>query len=298
MGESELVRVVSAHTTRTGYHMTGYYNGEFLPLDSIRISPFDRAAMFGDAVYEVIRSYTGRLFETERHLRRMAWGASELRFPAFDFDSLAKVAADLISLNGLADSDATVYLQVSRGSAPRSHRFPHPATPLSVFAYAQAFTPDAEAYTYGVDVMLMPDQRWSRCNIKTVSLLPNTLAHQKAKETGSFEALFVRDGLIMEGSHTSILLVHGGTVITPPRSPHILDGITRDAVKYICTEEAIPFIEKDIRENELFGADEAMLTSTTLEVTPIVSAGGRLAGSGEAGPITRTLQSKFHLRTQ
>jgi D-alanine transaminase len=284
--------------------MIGYLNGEYLPLEDMRISPFDRANLFGDAIYEVIRSYDGRLFEVPRHMRRLERGARELLLPCTEFPKLPEVAAELIRLNDLNATDALVYIQVSRGTpllssgaAPRSHAFPSPDTPLSIWAYVRAFERDIEGQTHGVHAILVPDQRWGRCDIKTVSLIPNTMAYEQAQSSGAHEALFVRDGLLMEGSHTSMLTLRDGVVEAPPRSPQILDGVTRYVVEDICSDLHIPVTECDIPQSGIWDVDEMFLTGTASEVLPVVRVDGKPIGDGTPGAVTRAIQKAFRVRS-
>ena len=264
-----------------------------MPKEGVAISPDDRGFLFADGLYEVMRSYEGRIFRAPEHIERLNFGARELRFNQTDFAYLIEVAEKLIHDNNLTRGDALIYIQVTRGAAPRQHRFPPTDTPLTVYASARPFTSKLEEQNNGINVILVPDGRWGRTNIKTVGLLPNVLAHQEALDRGAVEAIFVRDGSLMEGTHSNIFAVQGGEVITPPLSNHILSGITRRAVLELCDELSIPRAERPISEDEGLKADELFVTGTTVEMTPVVRMDDNPVGSGAPGAVTRRLQEAF-----
>jgi D-alanine transaminase len=274
---------------------TVYFNGNYLPKDEVRISPDDRGFVFGDGVYEVIRSYGGNLFAVDAHLARMRWGVCELAINGADVDQLGDVAAELIRRNNFTSGDATVYLQVTRGAAPRAHAFPDPAVPPTVYAQAGRFTPKGDP-AKGIVTITVPDIRWARCDIKTVQILPNCLANQRARASGAQEALFVRDGVVLEGSHSSVFFVFGEEVRTAPKTNYILPSITRDVVLELCRESGIPARESPVFAHELPRATEAFLAGTTMEVMPIVRIDGMAVGGGGPGPVTRRLQERFRSR--
>jgi D-alanine transaminase len=274
--------------------MIAYLNGEFLPKAQIAISPDDRGFLFADGLYEVVRSYDGRLFQMEAHLARLARGAEHLRFKADGYGNLEAVCRQLLAQNDLTAGDALVYIQVTRGAPPeRAHHFPAAETPLTVYAAARAFKPNPQAQVNGLTVMIIPDQRWARCDLKTVGLTANALAAQQAHENAATEALLVRDGCVMEGSHSSFLAVREGVVIAPPLTNYILDSISRQVVEAICRREEVPFRAQPIYQNRLDAADELMLAGTTLEVTPITRVIG-IDRQWSPGPVTRRLQEAFH----
>ncbi len=273
--------------------MIAYFNGEFIDKDKVAISPDDRGFLFADGIYEVVRSFHGKLFRTQDHIRRLERNAREMRFARAEFGELPEVAERLIAENGLTKDSAIVYIQVTRGVAPRSHRFPPADTPLTVFADARPFPSNDADLESGVGAILVPDERWSRCDIKTVALLPNTLAHQKAKEAGALEAIFVRDGAVQEGTHSNVFIVSRGELITPPLCNYILAGITRQTVLEICDKLCIPCHERTVFEDELHKAHELLLAGTTVDVTPVVKLDGKPVGSGAPGPITRRVQEAF-----
>jgi D-alanine transaminase len=205
---------------------------------------------------------------------------------------------DLMDRNGLADADALVYIQVTRGTAPRAHPFPSPAVPPSLYVSAAPFALPASVQEDGVGVATLSDFRWSRCDIKTISLQANVLAIQHAKEQGAREAVFMRDGVVTEGTHTNFMGVVDGVVRTHPVTNHILAGITRAVVLELCAREGIPCREAALAETELPALEEAFVTATTFEVAPVVSLNARPVGDARPGPITRRLQGLFRHRLE
>ena len=278
--------------------MIAYLNGQYLPKDKLALSPDDRGFLFADGLYEVIRCYRGRPFEMAAHLARLARGAACLRFKPDGCGDLDTVCRRLLADNGLGEADALIYIQVTRGApSPRLHYFPPEDTPLTVYAAVQAFQPDPEKARQGMGIVLVPDQRWARCDLKTVGLTANVLASQQAYEAGAGEALFVRDGCLMEGAKSSFLIVSQGTVVAPPLTNYILPSVSRQVVETLCAENDIPFAAEPIYLDTLDQADELMLAGTTLEVTPVVTVEGRKR-RWPAGPVTRQLQQAFHQRTE
>ncbi|MDD8027234.1 MAG: aminotransferase class IV [Acidobacteriota bacterium] len=278
--------------------MIAYWNGRYLPKDEIAVSPDDRGFLFADGIYDVVRAYEGRLFETRAHLDRLGRGARALRFKETDFLYLADVAGRLIEENKLAAGEATVYFQVTRGAAPRTHCFPPPETGLTVYAAARPFAPHREDIENGINILLLSDPRWARCDIKTVGLTANVLANQTARESQARESVFVRDGAVLEGTHTNFFAVFAGRVVTPPLTNYILGGITRRVVLGICREHGIPFGEEPIFEADLERADELMIVGTTTEVTPVVRIHGRPFRSGAPGPVAVRLQKALREMTR
>jgi len=256
-----------------------------------RLSPDDRGFLFGDGVYEVVRFYGGRPFALDAHVARLGRSLRALRIEGFEATAFAEIARRLAQENGLADG--TRYLQVTRGAAPRRHAFPAPGTPPTVYACTYPLSAAPERWARGVGVHLVPDERWARCDVKSTALLANVLANQAAQEAGAEEAVFVRDGLVTEGSHTNVAAVFGGRVVTHPEGPRILSGVTRAVVLRLCAELGVPVEERPVPAADLARADEVLLTSTTSEVLPVVAADGRPVGAGAPGPVTRALLDAF-----
>lgn len=273
-----------------------YLGGAIVPRDRAAVSIDDRGFLLGDAVYEVIRVVQGRLVEPERHLRRLDRSVRETSLPAPRLD-LPRVAAELIRRNGLDDGEATIYAQVSRGAAPRQHAFPPGEIGPTVLVTATPFAPRTELLANGAATITLPDLRWSRCDIKSVNLLPNVLAAQQAAEAGAFEAILVRDGRVTEATRCNVLAVVNGVVRTHPTGPLILPGITREVVLEQACAAGIPVREDAIDPDELLAADEVLLTGTTADVMPVVVIDGRPVGGGRPGPIGRRLGAMLAERT-
>jgi len=267
-----------------------YLNGQFLPRNEAKLSVDERGFFFGDGVYEVTRVVRGRLFEWDRHAKRLARGLRELRIDAgLDLDTIRSLQERLVQENGIVEGQGTVYLQITRGAAPRTHHFPPPGTPATVFLSATSFVPASEVRARGVAVTTYPDYRWSRCDLKTVNLLPAVMAKQFASDHNAFESIFVREAVITEGSHTNVFGVLGGEVRTYPNSNYILPGITRDVVIELAHELGVPVSETPIYLHEVAALEECFLTGTTSDVMPVVSIDGKPVGSGRPGPITMRL---------
>lgn len=274
--------------------MIVYLNGRFLPREEAKISPEDRGFLFADAIYEVVRYGAGRPYRLAEHLARMRDGLTALRLPVEP--SFFPEAADrLVAENDLEESDALVYAQVSRGAAPRYHAFPPEGTPPTVFAFARKTDPPPPPE--GGRAILLPDERWGRCDIKTVMLLPNVLASQRARETGAMEAILVRDGIAWEGTKANLFTVSMGVVRTAPRGPRILPGVTRAAALEAAAKLGYPVEERPVGVDELFSADEVFLASTTLWTYALVEVQGRPVGGGRPGPVAarirEVLQAEF-----
>lgn len=267
-----------------------YLNGQFLPRSEAKLSVDERGFFFGDGVYEVTRVVRGRLFEWDRHARRLARGLRELRIDAgLDIETIRSLQERLIRENKLTEGQGTVYLQITRGAAPRTHHFPPKGTPATVFLSASAFSPASEVRSRGVAVVTYPDYRWSRCDLKTVNLLPAVMAKQFASDNDAFEAVFIRDAVVTEGSHTNVFGVIGGEVRTYPNSNYVLPGVTRDVVIELAHELRIPVSETPIYRHEIPLLEECFLTGTTSDVMPVVSIDGKGVGAGRPGAITMRL---------
>jgi D-alanine transaminase len=273
---------------------TAYFNGKFIPKDDIKISPDDRGFLFADGIYEVVRWYEGFFYDMSSHVTRLKRSLRELRINWPDADLFPSFALDLIKLNNLENQPAMVYLQVTRGAARRTHSFPSPEVPPTAYAYAWGFIPDGKSNDTGIKVMLKDDIRWGRCDIKSVALLPNTISFQEARENGLKECIFVRNGLITEGSHSNIFFVINGTLFTHPESNHILSGITRKNILRIAQEAGIAIREEAVQENRIRFIQEAFICNTSAEVTPVTELGGNTLGEGIPGPLTKIISGKFN----
>ncbi len=270
--------------------MIVYLNGSYLPREEAHISPEDRGFLFADAIYEVARFYRGRQYRLAGHMERMRAGLAAVRIAA-DPGFYPGVAARLLEENGLAQSDAIVYAQISRGAAPRTHAFPPASVPPTVFAFARASDPEPPAE--GGRTILVPDERWGRCDIKTVMLLPNVLAAQAAREAGAMDAILTRDGIAWEGTKANLFCVTGGILRTAPNGPRILPGVTRAAALEAAHRLGLSVEEHPISIEELLAAEEVFFASTTLWTYPIVQVDGRRIGDGKPGKIARKLKEEL-----
>ena len=249
--------------------------------------------MFADGIYEVVRWYEGFFYDMPGHINRLKRSLRELRINWDGVEQFPTIAKDLITKNTLENQPAMVYLQVTRGAAKRTHHFPRPEVPPTIYSYAFGFTPDKESKDSGIKVMLKEDIRWSRCDIKSIALLPNTLSFQEARENGMKECIFVRNGIITEGSHSNIFFVIDKTLFTHPESNNVLSGITRKNILRIAQEAGINIKEEAVPENRIRFISEAFISNTSAEVTPVVDLGGNTLGDGTPGVLTRKISELF-----
>ncbi len=292
-----------------------YLDGAFVAKGEARLSPDDRGFLFGDGVYEVARAVDGRFFALDAHLARLARGAAALALPlpAGGAAAVAAVWDELLARNGLGAGEALVYCQVTRGAAARAHQFPPGGTPATVYAYAQRLVPPDALRAAGAACVTYPDLRWGRCDLKTVNLLPNVLARQAAAAAGAFEAVLVRpaaggdapdpdaplvgagapapgdEGVVTEGSLSSVFAVVGGELRTHPAGARILPGVTRAAVLELAAAFGVPAREAACTLGELRAADELFVANTTADVMPVAALDGRPVGAGRPGPVARRL---------
>ncbi len=268
-----------------------WLDGAFTTLGEARISPLDRGFLFGDGVYEVIPVHQRHPFRLAQHLDRLARSLREVEIQ----DPLDRSAWE-----GLVDElvarapwpDASIYVQVTRGVAPRDHAFPE--TSPTVFAMADPLSaPTPEQLERGLSAITLEDIRWRRCDIKTTSLIANVLGRQAARERGADEALFIRDGFATEGAATNLFVVVDGVVRTPPHGPELLPGVTRDLVVELLRAERLPCEERPVPAGMLDAAQEIWISSSTKDVVPVTRLDGRAVGSGRPGPVWRRLYTVF-----
>lgn len=279
--------------------MLAYLNGHFLPRASASIPVDDRGFVFGDGVYEVWRAVGGSLFESERHLARLQRGLDQLEIPRPDLarrDRLHEIARRLLTDSDLLEGDATLYVEITRGVAPRTHQFPAGPVAPTVYATVNRLVTPEDIRSRGAACVTVPDVRWLRCDIKSVQLLPNVLAKQVAAKAGAIEAIMVRDGVVTEGSHTNVVAVLDGTLRTHPANNLILEGITRTVVLEIARALGMSVREEAFRDGDLARVEELFLVGTTTDVMPIARLNGRPVGGGTPGPVARRLQSELKAR--
>lgn len=272
----------------------GYINGKYIPLAEPVIPIDERGHQFGDGVYEVIRVYKGKPFMLNEHIDRLFISAKAIKLRLeYDKGYFNDLIHQSIKVSGLLESK--IYLQITRGIAPRNHLFPE--APVSVTLTVNEIIPISSVFLEnGVKAIFHNDERWANCHIKSLNLLPNLLAKQTAQEEGCFEAILHQGDWITEGSISNIFIVKSGTVYTPPLSKKILAGITRFVVKQICEELSIDIIEQPFQKKDVLEADEVFMTSTTNEIVPIVEVEGIKIGPGKPGELTDTLYKQFQQR--
>lgn len=269
-----------------------FIDGHFMAKDEVKLSIDDRGYYFGDGVYEVVKVYGGKLFTAVEHTARLFKSAEKIHLTmAYTENEIIEMAEALIEKNQLVDGH--IYMQVTRGVAPRQHHFPSPAVPAVLTAYAVTADQPVAALKNGVAVKTVADIRWLRCDIKSLNLLGSVLAKEEAKAAGYAEAMLHRDGVVTEGSSTNMFGVKGGVVYTHPVTNLILEGITRQVVLALCAELNIPVVEKAFTVEEAYQMDETFYTSTTVEVMPIIRIDDTLIGDGKPGAFTQTLQAAF-----
>lgn len=273
----------------------GVLNGEFLPLEEVRVSVEDRGFQFGDGVYEVIRVYKGKPFRMAEHLTRLERSAQAIQLP---IDITSDWEKQIIRAIELSEYDqAKVYIQITRGTAPREHVFPVVFSPTIVITVREIAEVSSELRTNGVSAITLPDVRWGRCAIKSLNLLPNILAKQQANEAKAFEAIFIKNGYVTEGSSSNVMMSESGVVKTPPLDDSILPGVTRQEVLEIAKTEGLRVKENMISQQELEGAKEIFLVGTTIEVLPVTTLDGKPVGTGVPGEVAKLLARKFEVRT-
>ncbi|NTZ18675.1 D-amino-acid transaminase [Paenibacillus sp. JMULE4] len=271
--------------------LTYLYQDRFVSKEELQISPEDRGYYFGDGVYEVFRVYHGRLYEAAAHFERWEKSAAALRIPLpLPSRELTGRLEELIRINGL--SEGTVYMQVTRGAAPRSHPFPADTKPI-LMAYTTEARRPLNTMKEGISAVTMEDIRWLRCDLKTLNLLPNVLAKQHAVDQGAGDVILHRNGTVTECSASNIMIVKDGAVITHPANHLILHGITRAVVLRLAQGLGLSVRETPFTLKELRAADEVFITGTTVEVTPVISVDGVPVADGRPGEITRRLQNEF-----
>ncbi len=273
-----------------------FINGRFLPWEEATVSIDDRGFQFGDAVYEVIRTYRGTPFELTAHLARLDRSARELSLrQPYSSVQWTRWIQQGLSLAGY--EDAKIYIQLTRGVAPREHSFPSDILPTVVMTVRKFHPLAPELRRSGISACTREDLRWGRCDIKSVNLLANVLAREEAKKAGVFETILVRDGFVMEGALSNVMAVQDEVVITAPEGPRILSGVTRTVVLELAKKDDIVIEERFIPIDLLYRADEVFLTGTTLEVLGVVQIDGKTIGSGQPGPITKALAARWALLT-
>ncbi len=268
---------------------TVYLNGQYIPLNEAKISVLDRGFLFGDGVYEVIPSYSGNLFHLQQHIKRLHSSLNNIRLHnPYSEEQWLEILTPLLD----KDLDQYIYLQITRGIAPkRDHAFPEDIQP-TVFAMCSNIVPMQDK-ELGVKAITLDDSRWELCNIKATTLLANILHRQSAVDQGCAEAILIKDGYVTEGAASNIFAVLDDTLITPPNGETILPGITRQIILDIAAQNNIPVSEEIFSLDALKTASEIWLTSSTREIVPVINLDGQIIGNGKPGPLWHTVNQLF-----
>lgn len=272
-------------------------NGEIIERPEAKVDIEDRGYQFGDGVYEVIRVYNGKMFTADEHLNRFVKSSSSIGITLpISINQLKEQLKELIEKNKLQLGN--IYMQITRGTAQRNHAFPTGNVSPTLVAYTITGERPLASLQSGVKTILTEDIRWLRCDIKSLNLLGNLLAKQKASEAGCYEAIQHRGQDVTEGSSSNIFIVKNGKVVTHESNHLILKGITKDVILSVSMKNNIPYEERSFTLEELEKADEVFLSSTTSEVMPIIEINGRKITEGVPGPITKKLQKLFELEIE
>jgi len=274
-----------------------YVNGTFLPIEKAMVPVEDRGYQFGDAVYEVIASYDGCPVFMDEHMARLDRSLKELSFPEISIDQIRSAVIELFDRAKIKRSE--IYLQISRSVAPRTHAFPdHPDTQFIMTARKVTEVPE-NIRQQGAQAITVKDLRWGRCDIKTVQLLYNVLAKQKAIDSGVFDAIFVsKDNIVREATSSNLFIVTDEKLITHPLTPNILPGVTRAKIIEICGEKNLQISEQFYNKETLLKSDEVFLTGTITEVLSIVEIDGSIIGNGKVGPMAKQLFDALRIRSK
>ena len=273
--------------------MTVYLNGQFLPIGEAKISPLDRGFLFGDGAYEVIPVYSRRPFRIDEHLKRLQQTLDGIRLPnPHTLEEWRVLVERIIADNEF--SDQSVYIQVTRGAdSKRDQAFPIGVAPTIFIFTAPLITPPAAQRASGIAVVSALDNRWLRCDLKTVALLANVLLRQQAVDAGCVETIMLRDGYLTEGAASNIFVVREGVLLAPPKDHRMLPGITYDVVLELAVRHGMAHEVREISEAEVRSADELWMTSSTKEVLPITTLDGLPIGNGQPGPAAAQMYAWY-----
>jgi D-alanine transaminase len=271
---------------------TVFLNGEYLPAEQAQVSVLDRGFLLGDGVYEVIPVYNGLPFRLKEHLQRLQRSLNGVRMAnPYDEAGWGEIIKQLVKQNG--DGNQAVYLQVTRGVAPRDHVFPEGVEPTA-FVMTNPIKPLPEWFKQdGIKAITVDDIRWAQCDIKAITLLPNSLLRQQAQDAGAQEALLIRDGYMTEGSASNSYAVIDGVIFTAPKDEKVLPGITRDLVLELAESAGIPYREEAVSAEQLKSAEEIWISSSTRELLPVTALDGQAVGRGKPGPLWQQLDTLY-----
>jgi len=269
--------------------ITAYLNGTYLPLEQASVPAMDRGFLFSDGVYEIIPVYQGRPFRLTEHLTRLK---NSLHAIQLDVTFDPTIITELLNRNG--GGDQYIYIQITRGPAPkRDFCFPDTVKP-TIFVYTQPYShPTIEKLQQGASAITLPDIRWELCHIKSISLLGSVLQRRKATEAGVDEGILMRDGHVSEGTSSNVFIVKQGVIITPPKSLHMLGGITREVILAIAEQQKMPYREAEIPETDLYTADEIWITSAVRTIVPVLSLNKKHVGDGKPGTVWQKMITHY-----
>lgn len=269
-----------------------YLNGKFLPIEQASVPVLDRGFIFGDGIYEVIPVYSRKPFRLNEHLFRLQHSLDGIRLKNPHSEKQWRSLVErIVKLN--EGNDQYLYLHITRGVAKRDHAFPQGGTPTVFMMSSPLLPPPKELLVTGVTAITAQDNRWGRCDLKTISLLPNILLRQLAVDAQTMETVLLRDGFLTEGAASNIFVVKDNLLLAPPKDHRILPGITYDVVLELAEANAIPYMAREISEAELRTAQEIMLTSSTREILPITRLDGQPVGGGIPGPVFQQLNQLY-----
>ena len=279
--------------------MTIFLNGEYMPIEEAKIPVLDRGFIFGDGVYEVIPVYSKRAFRLEEHLHRLQHSLDGIRLDnPYSMDEWTAIINKLVAAH--QDEDQYLYLHITRGAAKRDHAFPNPPVSPTVFMMSRPLlSPLTALLESGVCAVTATDNRWLRCDIKSIALLPNVLLRQTAVDAGCAETILIRQGIdgegdfMTEGAASNIFVVKDGTLIAPPKDNLMLPGITYDVILELAAANDIPSLVRKIDVAEVFSADELLMTSSTKEVMSITKLDGKPVGTGKPGAMFAKLHPLY-----
>ncbi len=270
-----------------------YLNNSFLPLDEAKVSVLDRGFIFGDAIYEVIPVFCGKLFRFEEHLTRLNNSLTSVKIKnPYSSEKWLAVLQELIVKNN--SGTLSIYLQITRGVAPRNHTYPDDLTPTVFIMASPLATLNKDILENGVSIVTMDDIRWQYCQIKTTALIANILLRQQAYEKNAVEALLIKDGFVTEGAASNVFIVKDNIIHTPPKTNSVLPGITRDLVVELAAELELDIRQEPIPQSLLDSADEVWLTSSMKDILPVTKLDNKKIGTGKPGPIWNKLHLAFN----
>jgi len=270
-----------------------YLNGEYLPVEDAAVSVMDRGFLFGDGVYEVVPVFGNKLLRVDEHLTRLQNSLNRISLTSpHSNNEWQDIFANLLEKN--TGEDRALYLQISRGAYPVRDLKTKSQYPPTVFAMVlQVAPPDIEVVSAGISVITVDDFRWGACDIKSTSLVANVMLKQQASDANVDDAILIKNCMVSEGTASNVFLVKNDVIITPPTGHNLLPGITRELVIEIAKNNAILVEEREIKEAELYQADEIWMTSSTREIAPVIKLNGETVGSGVAGNTWKRIMDLY-----